>query len=435
MAEGRSPWLALYARSRPVLRLEGERRADVCVIGGGIAGITTLYQGLKTTKKAFVLLEADKVGHGATGHNAGQAVDRFERPLSSLTSEFGVSAVGSLQAEVTAAWPVLEELCAYAGVELVQVRGRTAITEGWHLGRLLDDREVMRAAGLEGDDIILAEDSRLLSSAQDGSVRLVPRQQIDALRLRKPGDCEGVAFSRRGCVNSSLLAERLLERLLAEFPGRLHVHESSAVTAIAFGEEVVVRSAGGQVPCAHAVLCTNGYDASPIDASEGLRYTSLQGLVACMLGYFDPQREAPAVLTYLPPREGYYYYITRRATDQGDLVCVGGPERKLKEGERFKHHADLVPGGREEIHRFLRDAIPGYVHREEHPFFWTGLMGYTSSGLRLVGPHPEEARLLLNLGCNGIGILPSVAAAGRIAAHLRGEDPPPSLFEPARQPQ
>ena len=433
MAEGLSPWLALYARSRPVHRLEGARRADVCVIGGGIAGIATLYQGLKTTEKAFILLEADKVGHGATGHNAGQAVDRFERPLSSLATEFGTHAAGSLQAEVTATWPMLEELCAYAGVELVQVQGRTAITEGWHLDRLLGDREVMHRAGLEGDDIILAEDSLLLSATEAGPVRLVPRRQIDVMRLRKPGDCEGVAFSRRGCVNSSLLAESLVEKLLTEYPGRLQVHENSAATDISFGEDLTINSAGGQVTCANAVLCINGYGASPINGSEGMRCTSIQGMVACMLGYFDLQREAPAVLTHLPAREGYYFYITRRTTEQGDLVCVGGPERKLKEGERFAHRADLVPGGREEIHRFLRDAVPGYVHQEEHPFFWSGLMGYTGSGVRLVGPHPEETRLLLNLGCNGIGILPSVAAAGRIAAHLRGEDPPPSLFEPGRQ--
>jgi glycine/D-amino acid oxidase-like deaminating enzyme len=242
-----------------------------------------------------------------------------------------------------------------------------------------------------------------------------------------------VAFSRRGCVNSSLLAERLVEKLLDEFPGRLQVYENSAVADISYGEEVVVRSTGGKVTCGNAVLCTNGYAASPIKGSEEMRCTAVQGMVACMLGYFDPQREAPAVLTHLPPREGYYFYLTRRATEQGDLVCVGGPERKLKQGERFEHRPDLVPGGREEIHHFLRDALPGYVHREDHPFFWSGLMGYTSSGLRLVGPHPEEARLLLNLGCNGVGILPSVAAARRIAAHLGGEDPPPSLFEPGRQ--
>jgi glycine/D-amino acid oxidase-like deaminating enzyme len=160
--------------------------------------------------------------------------------------------------------------------------------------------------------------------------------------------------------------------------------------------------------------------------------TPVFGVVACMLAYFEADR-GPEVLTYLPKKEGYYFYLTRRRSPEGALVCVGGPERKLAEEERFEHRNDLVPGGREEIQHFLLANLPEYEAREDHPFFWSGLMGYNQTGIRLAGPHPAEPRLLLDLGCNGIGILPSLAASRRIAAHLRGESPSPSLFDPGTQ--
>lgn len=37
-----------------------------------------------------------------------------------------------------------------------------------------------------------------------------------------------------------------------------------------------------------------------------------------------------------------------------------------------------------------------------------GLMGYTKNTLRLIGPDPFNTVLMYNLGCNGVGILPSI---------------------------
>jgi glycine/D-amino acid oxidase-like deaminating enzyme len=429
MPESTSPWLAQYHRSRPLRRLHGRADADVCVIGGGIAGVSTVWQGLLRTDASFALLEAGKVGHGASGHNAGQAVDGFERPLASMAAEFGAGAVAALQAEVSAAWPTLEEACAYAGVELVHVTGRTVITQRWHLRRLLEDELIART----GDRIIVAEDSPLLDAESRRYVSLVPRSELDGMGIANPGACEGAAFSRRGCVNSSMLAEMMVERLLSDHGDRFQAYEETTALSLGLEKDVAVRTDAGDLTCGRAVLCTNGYEASPMHGAVSMRFAPITGRAACMLAYFDSDQRGPEVLTYLPEKEGYYFYLTRRPARDDELVCVGGPERDLGPAERFERRADLVPGGLEEIRRFLRSSVPGYVHREDHPFFWSGLMGYTPSGIRLAGPWPGDRRLLLNVGCNGVGIVPSMAAAKRIAAHLSGDDAGPSLFEPARQ--
>ena len=40
-------------------------------------------------------------------------------------------------------------------------------------------------------------------------------------------------------------------------------------------------------------------------------------------------------------------------------------------------------------------------------------MGYMDGGVRVIGAHPRHAALLYNLGCNGVGFLPSICGGER----------------------
>ena len=61
-------------------------------------------------------------------------------------------------------------------------------------------------------------------------------------------------------------------------------------------------------------------------------------------------------------------------------------------------------------------------------------MAYTDSKLRLIGVEPCNPVLLYNLGCNGVGILPSVYGGHRIARLVAGHQLEPSIFDPAEKP-
>ena len=52
--------------------------------------------------------------------------------------------------------------------------------------------------------------------------------------------------------------------------------------------------------------------------------------------------------------------------------------------------------------------------------------------VRVVGAHPRHPSLLYNLGCNGVGFLPSIVGGERIAGILAGERLGPSIFDPRR---
>ncbi|WJY23280.1 FAD-binding oxidoreductase [Fontisubflavum oceani] len=66
-----------YAATTPPLApfpaLKGETRADVCVVGGGYTGISTALHLARAGRKV-VLLEAHRVGFGASGRNGGQVL-------------------------------------------------------------------------------------------------------------------------------------------------------------------------------------------------------------------------------------------------------------------------------------------------------------------------------------------------------------------------
>jgi len=115
------------------------------------------------------------------------------------------------------------------------------------------------------------------------------------------------------------------------------------------------------------------------------------------------------------------------------LISIGGPEEPFEE-DLYSREADYPEYAMQIIDTFIREIYaPGRQSSVEYEFTWHGLMGYTQNGVRMVGPEPQNKVLLYNLGCNGVGILPSIMGGRKIARHIAGEVVPPSIFDiPAR---
>ena len=87
---GHAPtWYAASAndqRVRPVL--EGEIEADVCVIGAGFTGISAALE-LSERGYKVAVIEADRIGFGASGRNGGQIVNGYSRDLETIARRYG----------------------------------------------------------------------------------------------------------------------------------------------------------------------------------------------------------------------------------------------------------------------------------------------------------------------------------------------------------
>ncbi len=76
--------------------LMGEVRADVCVIGGGYSGLNTA---LELAERGFsvVLLEARKLGWGASGRNGGQLIRGVGHGLDQFSNVIGSDGVRQMK--------------------------------------------------------------------------------------------------------------------------------------------------------------------------------------------------------------------------------------------------------------------------------------------------------------------------------------------------
>ncbi len=68
-----SLWEATAAPGVSHEPLRGDARADVAIVGGGIAGLSTALQLAEAGTKVAVL-EAESIAYGASGRNGGQVI-------------------------------------------------------------------------------------------------------------------------------------------------------------------------------------------------------------------------------------------------------------------------------------------------------------------------------------------------------------------------
>ncbi len=82
--------------------LSGETRTDICIVGGGLAGLTLALR-LGEQEQRCTLLEAEQVGWGASGRNGGFVSPGFAQSVSVLEKKLGVDAAKRLFAETVRA--------------------------------------------------------------------------------------------------------------------------------------------------------------------------------------------------------------------------------------------------------------------------------------------------------------------------------------------
>lgn len=458
MIENRSPWLHQLNRKRPVVAIDSHHAADLAIVGGGIAGVATAYFALRDTKETVVMLEADKVAHGATGHNAGQIASYFERPLSSLAKEFGEEKAAAAQKSVESAWLLIDEILAETGLTTPVYRftGYAGVSCLNHVITRLNDNRIRTLGGLAPESLMVSEewaDRAKIPHEYAEEYSVVPHKDIMALLDASNPDYIAASSYQKGCTNSALLCEEIIAYLLATYPERFTLREGSPVTRVKLSAaDVTLIVKEHEVKVNRVVLATNGFENFHIFHESGPQidttfHHDVTGRIGYMAAYVEPLSNPPTAISYFPkgatmtgdPTGESYFYLTRRPHEaegmpSNNLVCVGGPDMPLPNQAlyvRDEVSQDHIPGV---IDEFMRENYRLYpVDKPEYPYHWNGLMGYTPGGVRRVGPEPVNPRLLYNLGCNGVGILPSIWGGKRIAEFLRGGEIEPSLFDPRDQ--
>ena len=445
----RSPWIAQLAADGAPQPLPAGASADVVVVGAGIAGVATAFFVLATTPNSVLLVERDRVARGATGRNAGQLTTYFERPLSDIAEQFGAARAVEAQRGFDDAHDLLDRMLAESGaaVRVERFAGRMGMFNLPQLEVHLAGQLLRRQGGLRPQECLVSQQAEFLSEIPAefaGLYAVVPQSRIQELLEVDDHRYRAVITARAGCANSGALAQQVLACLQQRHGDRFRYADCTNVERVVVDDDGALVHAGGrEVRAGHVVLCTNGFVDHTVQDAAGspIRLADDQqivGRVAYMAAFAEHEPRAPAARSYI--RNAViggpvpYVYVTRRTYDRPHdtvtLTCMGGPEYPFHDPVYDREAAfpgDLLTAMDEEVRPFAQPARPA---GQPYDFHWHGLMGYNEGGVRVVGAHPRHPRLLYNLGCNGVGFLPSLCGADRLARLLSGERLEPSIFDP-----
>ncbi|MHB1330704.1 MAG: NAD(P)/FAD-dependent oxidoreductase [Minisyncoccota bacterium] len=451
MVTNNSPWIKQLNRIRPVITMHEDVQTDVAIVGGGIAGVSTAFFVLKNTDKKVILLEGNKVAHGATGHNAGQVTSYFERPFNELVKEFGLTQAAKGQRDIELAWELLDEMYTEAKLDIPFSRftGFDGYSTFDQIMNHLKNNALRQTAGMPIQMLYLSEKCDFahdIPEEFEGLYSLVPHKEVLSRLETNKHKFLAVAEQRKGVINSALFTEEVASYLLEAYKDRFTIFESTRVNKVVLKEDHAVLDAEKFcVDTKRVVLCTNGFENFEIFNTSGLEIDTkfhhiIDGVVARMSGYLEEMNKPPMAISYymnsqlgFDDMEDPYFYLTRRMyehdNNKHNLVCLGGPQNSIPDREEYLFDFDYPDEVEKKVGEFAR-SLYDTEKKIEYIFSWHGLMGYTPNRVRRIGPEPINPVLLYNLGCNGVGILPSVFGGKRISRFLSGEDVEVSIFDP-----
>jgi len=220
--------------SRPALR--GTVRADVCIIGAGYTGLSTALH-LAEAGIKVVVVEAAKVGWGASGRNGGQIVNSYSRDLDVIEARHGAATAQALGQMAFEGGRVIRDF----------VR-RYQIPCDLKDGGLFAALTPKQARHLETQKALWERHGHQSLSMLDGTAL---QQAVKVGRY-----CAALLDSSGGHIHPLKLAQG--EAAAFESLGGV-IHEHSAVLKIERGATARVRTAEGEVLANTVVLACNAY--------------------------------------------------------------------------------------------------------------------------------------------------------------------------------
>ncbi|MBA1279844.1 MULTISPECIES: NAD(P)/FAD-dependent oxidoreductase [Pseudomonadaceae] len=361
-------------------RLEGEQVADVCIVGGGFSGLNTAIE-LAERGLSVVLLEAHRIGWGASGRNGGQLIRGVGHDVEQFQSIIGAEGVDELKR------------MGFEAVDIVRQRiERHAIDCDltWGYCDL-----ATKPRHVEGFDADYADLMRL------GYPHPLRRVAKDAMREVIGSDRYVGGLVDMGSGHLHPLNLALGEAAAAQSLG-VRLFEQSAVTRIDYGHEVRVHTAHGSVRAGQLVLACNAY---------------LRGLNPELAGKVLPAG------SYIIATEPLPEALAHELLPQNMAVC---DQRVALDYFRLSADRRLLFGGA--CHYSGRDPqdIAAYMQPkmlEVFPqlrgigidFQWGGMIGIGANRLPQIGRLPDQPNVYYAQAYAGHG-LNATHLAGRLLA-------------------
>jgi glycine/D-amino acid oxidase-like deaminating enzyme len=388
----RSLWLeeALAADpGDPCPPLRGAHRADVCIVGGGFAGLWTALR-LKELEPAcdVVLLDADIVGGGASGRNGGFVLGWWAK-LAGLVHRLGEDEGMRLARVAGQAVAEIAEFTETNGIDchLVQRGWLWVASSPAQIG---DWEPAVQAAERRGVDVYL---------------QLTPDELHE--RIAEPTHLAGVLSRPEATVQPALLA-RGLRRVALERGVR--IHERTRMTDLDRRRPPTVRTLEGAITADAVVLTLGAWSAA---------IPELRRAIVPLASDVVATAPAPELLEQINWTGGeaisdarllVHYYRTTRDRRVVFGKAGGGLAFHGRIGPSFDHSEARAALTARHLHALLPALAKAPITHA-----WSGPVDRSATGSPLFGRLGESISYAAGFSGNGVG--PSLLA-GRVMASL-----------------
>ncbi|RYH09314.1 FAD-binding oxidoreductase [Tropicimonas sp. IMCC6043] len=363
----------------PFAPAEGTLRADVCIVGGGYTGLSAALH-LAERGYDVVLLEAQRVGFGASGRNGGQVWPGQRVDQETLEAKFGEAAARRL-------WEI-----SLQSVDLV--RDLTARPEmedcTFHPGLIHADHKARFVPETR------AYVDHLRERYAYDPIRFIDRDEIRAI-IGSDAYHGGFLDENAGHLDPLRFALGLA-RLAVAAGARLH--EGSKVVEITKGAPARLKTASAEITADHVILACNGY-LGGLDGQVAARVMPINNFIVATEP-LSPERQADIIRGDYAVGDSKFVVNYYRFSEDHRLLFGGG------ESYGYRFPADI----RAKVRRPMLEVFP-QLRDVSLDYAWGGTLAITMNRM----PHFDRlaGNILSFSGYSGHG-LAMATLAGQIAA-------------------
>jgi glycine/D-amino acid oxidase-like deaminating enzyme/nitrite reductase/ring-hydroxylating ferredoxin subunit len=377
----------------PLAPLESDLDTDVCIVGAGIAGLTTAYFLAKANARVVVIDDGPIAG-GETGRTTAHLTNALDDRYCELEKLFGERGAQLAAASHTAAITVIERA----------------------------------AAETDADCGFERVDGYLFQPAGDSS---------DLLKHE-------LAAARRAGLKVDWLAQAPIDGLetgpALRFPSQAQFHPLRYLAALARA----IESRGGRIARAHAEVFRGGAGAH-VKTSRGHTISTRSIVVATNTPVNDrvtmhlkqapyrtyvvalpvPKGSVPRAL-FWDTEDPYHYVRLQPADSASEMLIVGGEDHRTGQAnDGAQRFAQLESWARRHFPRADRAALR-----------WSGQVMEPVDSLAFIGRNPgDHDNVFIATGDSGNGMTHGTIAALLLSELIQGRSHPWSeLYDPSRKP-